>query len=239
MLAKARLPVDSPHEPIVDASIINQVACLSPFDPSHVLVSEGIVRKLMAQKRTKTIVRFPADASWRRNNMSRLLYTATWLFDIRILNIVNENGFPGLRMTHLHVPRNLDFEGTRLTELAIRAEMSKQAMGELVDQCETMGLVARRPHKDDRRAKMVCFTAEGHRLIEVVERALATAEREMLALIGIKRMEEVVSGLMTYCERRAVGPHRRRTPGTATTGAEAVELRRARRPATGRDGATN
>ena len=186
----------------------------------------------MARKRTKTIVRFPADASWRRNNMSRLLYTATWLFDVRILDIVNDNGFPALRMAHLHVPRNLDLEGTRLTELAIRAEMSKQAMGELVDQCETMGLVERRPHKEDRRAKVVCFTTEGRHLIEVVERALATAEREMLALVGIKRMEEVVSGLMAYCEPRAVGSKRRRTPGVPIKGAETGEARRARRPTT-------
>lgn len=90
----------------------------------------------MAQKRSKSAVRFPADASWRRNNVGRLLHTANWLFDAHILAYINENGFPELRMAHLHVPRNLDFEGTRITELAIRAEMSKQSMSELVDQCE-------------------------------------------------------------------------------------------------------
>lgn len=163
----------------------------------------------MTQKRSKSSVRFPADASWRRNNISRLLYTANWLFDARILEHVNENGFPGLRMAHLHVPRNLDLEGTRVTELAIRAEMSKQSMGELVDQCEKMGLVERAPHAEDGRSKLIRFTPEGRRLIEVVERALASAEREMLALVGRKRMEEIVFGLMAYCERRTSSPRRR------------------------------
>jgi len=166
---------------------------------------------IMAQKRSKSSVRFPADASWRRNNMSRLLYTANWLFDARILDHVNENGFPRLRMAHLHVPRNLDFEGTRITELAIRAEMSKQSMGELVDQCEKMGLVERAPHEADGRSKLIRFTPEGKRLIEVVERALASAEHEMLALVGHKRMEEIVFGLMAYCDRRSSSPRRRGT----------------------------
>ena len=146
--------------------------------------------------------------------MSRLLYTANWLFDARILEHVNENGFPGLRMAHLHVPRNLDFEGTRITELAIRAEMSKQSMGELVDQCEKMGLVERAPHEEDGRSKLIRFTPEGKRLIEVVERALAAAEREMVALVGHKRMEEIVFGLMAYCERRSSLPRRRSTKPT-------------------------
>jgi DNA-binding MarR family transcriptional regulator len=176
----------------------------------------------MVAKKQNAPVRFPTEASWRRNNMSRLLYTANWLFDAHILDYVNENGFSGLRMAHLHVPRNLDLEGTRITELAIRAEMSKQAMSELVEQCEEMGLVERSRHKEDGRAKLIRFTAEGKRLIEVVERALAAAEREMLALVGKKRMEELVFGLMAYCERRGSSKRRRsqqRMPKAPVAGA--------------------
>jgi DNA-binding MarR family transcriptional regulator len=182
----------------------------------------------MAQKRSKSTVRFPADASWRRNNMSRLLYTANWLFDARILEYVNENGFSGLRMAHLHVPRNLDMEGTRITELAIRAEMSKQSMGELVDQCEKMGLVERAPYAEDGRSKLIRLTSEGKRLIEVVERALASAEREMLALVGERRMEEIVFGLMAYCERRSSSARRGRTTKAISRTAGTADARRQR-----------
>lgn len=156
----------------------------------------------MAKKRTQKLVSFPAEVAWRRNNTSRLLYSAAWLFDMQILEIVNRNGFPDIRMAHLHLPRNLDLDGTRLTELAKRAEMSKQAMSELVDQCETMGLIERRPDEADRRAKIVAFTARGRRLIELVRNAVSLAERDMLAQIGAKRMENLISGLMVYCDKR-------------------------------------
>src|ERR1700748_3305048 len=100
-------------------------------------------------------VSFPHDEDWRGGNASRLLHNAAWLFDRRILEIVNRSGFPEIRMAHLHLPRNLDIEGTRLTVLPQRAEMSKQAMGELVDQGEKMHLVQRQPDPQDPRAKIV------------------------------------------------------------------------------------
>jgi DNA-binding MarR family transcriptional regulator len=154
----------------------------------------------MAKKRASKFVSFPAEVAWRRNNTSRLLYSAAWLFDMQILAIVNRNGFPDIRMAHLHLPRNLDVDGTRLTELAKRAEMSKQAMCEIVDQCEAMGLIERQPDEADRRAKVVVFTARGRRLIELVHKAVSLAERGMLAHIGAKQMENLRSGLMIYCD---------------------------------------
>ncbi|HLI22956.1 MAG TPA: MarR family transcriptional regulator, partial [Stellaceae bacterium] len=119
--------------------------------------------------------------------------------DRRILEIINRSGFPDIRMAHLHLPRNLDIEGTRLTVLARRAEMSKQAMGELVDQCERMHLVERRPDAADRRAKLVAFTPRGRRLIEVVRSAVAQAERDMAKKLGAKRAAALVEALARYC----------------------------------------
>jgi DNA-binding MarR family transcriptional regulator len=146
-------------------------------------------------------VSFPGDIEWRRRNTSRLLHSAAWLFDQRILEIVNGDGFPDIRMAHLHLPRNLDLEGTRLTVLAKRAEMSKQAMAELVDDGERMRLVARRPDPADRRAKIVVFTPRGRRLIEVVRRAVTRAETEMRAKLGATCTEQLIDTLLRYCAR--------------------------------------
>jgi DNA-binding MarR family transcriptional regulator len=146
-------------------------------------------------------ISFPGDIDWRRRNTSRLLYSAAWLFDQRILEIVNGDGFPDIRMAHLHLPRNLDLGGTRLTVLAKRAEMSKQAMAELVDDGEKMRLVARRPDPTDRRAKMVVFTPRGRRLIDVVQRAVTLAETEMRARLGDKSTAQLIDTLLRYCAR--------------------------------------
>lgn len=162
---------------------------------------------MAASRALPQAVSFPDDEDWRGRNTSRLLYTAAWLFDRRILDSVNRAGFPEIRMAHLHLPRNLDIDGTRLTVLARRAEMSKQAMGELVDQCEKLRLVERRPDTSDDRAKIVVFTARGRRLIEAVRAAVAQAERDMEKKLGAKKAAALIAALTRYCND-ATGPSR-------------------------------
>lgn len=152
--------------------------------------------------------------------MSRLLFTAAWLFDKRILGYVNEHGFPDLRMVHLHLPRNIDLGGTRLTELAARAEISKQSMAEIVDACETMGLVGRISDPADRRAKRVALTPRGHKLIKIVRAAIASAEKELRSQVGAEAAQALAGTLIDYVGRGApakANPPRskRATPGRA------------------------
>jgi DNA-binding MarR family transcriptional regulator len=144
---------------------------------------------------------FPGEMRWRRTNMSRLLFTAAWLFDKRILNYVNEYGFPGLRMVHLHLPRNIDLGGTRLTELAARAEISKQSMAEIVDACEAMGLVGRISDPEDRRAKLIALTPRGHKLINVVRAAISSAEKELRSQVGVEAAQALTRTLIAYVGR--------------------------------------
>jgi hypothetical protein len=62
---------------------------------------------------------------------------------------------------HIHLTRHLPLEGARLTELAQSAGMTKQAMGDLVDQCVAWGLVAREADPRDARARRIVFTPTG------------------------------------------------------------------------------
>lgn len=164
-----------------------------------------------SEETARAAMRFPAERQWRRANISRLLFSAAWRFDSRILDYVNSHGFPALRMAHLHVPRNLDLEGTRVTVLAARAEMSKQAMGEIVDECAAMGLVGRVPDEGDRRAKIVQFTPRGLELLKAMRAAVASAQREMRDIIGADTLDAVASALATYTEtvsRNGIDPLR-------------------------------
>jgi DNA-binding MarR family transcriptional regulator len=54
--------------------------------------------------------------------------------------------------------------GTRLTELAARADMTHQSTSELVAGMERRGWVQRRPDPTDHRARLVCLTPAGRDL---------------------------------------------------------------------------
>jgi len=104
-----------------------------------------------------------AEDGWRLTHLGRLLGHAMRRFDERVLNLMAHNIEVPLALSnlaarsqisaaHVHVTRHLDLQGTRLTELAQKAGMSKQAMGDLVDQCEAWGLVTREPDPRDARS---------------------------------------------------------------------------------------
>jgi DNA-binding MarR family transcriptional regulator len=85
-------------------------------------------------------------------------------------------GYPDVPAAAHPVFENIDAGGTRLTLLAARADMTHQSMGELIDTLEQRGYVERRPDPSDRRARLVCLTAKGQRLVRAALHEIAEIE---------------------------------------------------------------
>ena len=74
-------------------------------------------------------------------------------------------GYTDITAAHHPVFYNLDLLGTRLTELAARAGMTHQAMGESVSSLVELGYLERVPDPVDRRARLVVLTPKGRRAV--------------------------------------------------------------------------
>ena len=130
-------------------------------------------------------------------------------FDARVLTLMAHNIDVPLALSnlaaraqvgaaHIHITRHLALEGARLTDLASRAGMSKQAMGDLVDQCAAWDLVRREPDPLDARARRVCFTPTGLAWLQAFRDAVAQAEAEFRAAVGDDVATVVAIGLESY-----------------------------------------
>ena len=78
------------------------------------------------------------------------------------------------------------------------AGMSKQAMGDLVTQCEAWGVVQRLPDSLDSRAKRIVFTETGLAWVRAFEQAVAQAEAEFREAVGDDVATVVNLGLDAY-----------------------------------------
>lgn len=88
----------------------------------------------------------------------QLLFKAARLVNEEaIARLREETGLSGLRAVHTQLFPHIDPEGTRLTTLAERVGVSKQAVGQLVDELEQMGGLVRVPDPSDGRAKLIRF----------------------------------------------------------------------------------
>ena len=94
-------------------------------------------------------------------------------------------------------------EGSRLTELAERSGLTKQAVGEVIPELEQLGYVTREPDPGDRRAKIIKLTPKGRDACLTGRRLFAEIEREWAEQLG----EELLAGLREAAERIAAAEH--------------------------------
>jgi len=97
-------------------------------------------------------------------------------------------GYPGLRPSHGCVFRYLDVDGSRLSELAEKSGMTKQAFGEHVANVEALGYVVRVPDPEDGRAKLIVPTPRGREALLLGREVFADIEREWAATLGVERV---------------------------------------------------
>ena len=103
-----------------------------------------------------------------------------------------------LSASHIHITRHLALQGSRLTDLAQRAGVSKQAMGKLVQECEAWGLVSRSADARDARARCIVFTPVGLSWLQAFGQAVSQAEAEFQAAVGAEIATVVAIGLEAY-----------------------------------------
>ena len=139
-------------------------------------------------------------ASWRVENVGRALSSAAALFEGEVLRTVQQGEFAWVTPVQLALFRNLDLQGTRLTELAARARITKQSMQELVDKAERFGVVARRPDSHDRRVKIVAFTPAGLLMLERFREGVVEAERRMADALGEDVLDGLKASLQAYLD---------------------------------------
>ncbi|HVO56001.1 MAG TPA: MarR family winged helix-turn-helix transcriptional regulator [Solirubrobacterales bacterium] len=97
-------------------------------------------------------------------------------------------GYGDVRPTHGCVFRFVREDGMRLTELASLAGMTKQSIGEVVDDLAALGYVKRVPDPADRRAKLICLTGKGEQAQRVAYRLFGAIERRWAERYGADRV---------------------------------------------------
>ncbi len=109
-------------------------------------------------------------------------------------------GYPDLRAAHAPVFMAIDPDGTRVTELAERTRMTKQAVGELVRRLEDRGYVAVTADPADARVRRVRLTDHGWQALATGERVIAEFDRWLETSIGAQQVTRLRSTLTAIAD---------------------------------------
>lgn len=109
----------------------------------------------------------------------------------RMFRALQAAGFDDWTLAQCRVFQRIAPGGSRLTDLADQAQMSKQSAGALVDQLERLGYVRRAPDPEDGRARLIVLERRGRRAIEVAMAALDEIHAEWRAHLGARNFTQL------------------------------------------------
>ena len=131
----------------------------------------------------------------RHEHLGWLLGRADLLFAEGVTRAMHERGFAGIRLVHIALIRNVDENGTRITEIARRAGMTKQATGQLVAEFVDLGYIRVVADPEDGRAKIARYTAKGKRLLVAIVASIEQTEDAVALTIGASKLEALKTTL--------------------------------------------
>ena len=112
-------------------------------------------------------------------NLGVLLFVASRALEQRAHDALAAAGITDITLAQARLAARIGPNGTRVSELAEQARITKQSAGFLVRQLEETGYVERVPDPSDGRAQLVRLTQRADRVVAVanaeVERALGYA----------------------------------------------------------------
>jgi DNA-binding MarR family transcriptional regulator len=108
-----------------------------------------------------------------------------------LLDRLAERGHPAVRYSHGNVFQFLDDSGTRVSVLAERAQVTKQAMAQLVSHLEEHRYVERVPDPRDRRAKLVRATPRGRAVFAVARELMEEVEGRLDERLGQAKLRRL------------------------------------------------
>ena len=107
------------------------------------------------------------------------------------------NGFGDVTPSQSALLRNIGDDGSRPSELAAHADVTRQAITKLVDELEQLDLVRREPDPDDGRGVIVRYTDRGRAGLAIARKRMLALERAWAAQVGTDRWAEVRATLET------------------------------------------
>ena len=129
-------------------------------------------------------------------NVGLLLYIPYRAMEARVFEATAAAGFDDFTPAQARVFQRIAPEGSRLTDLAEQAQITKQSAGFLVDQLERAGYVERVPDPTDARARLVRVAERGAKAIPLAAAVVAEVEAEWARHLGARRMSQL-RGILT------------------------------------------
>jgi DNA-binding MarR family transcriptional regulator len=132
-------------------------------------------------------------------DLATLMFVSYRAMDERVQGAMRDAGYD-VTVAQARIAQRIADDGTRLTELAERAQVTKQTASLLVAALEREGLVERVPDPDDGRARLIRLSARGRQAAQRAMEVVIGVEREWAEHLGPELTDRLREGLVRLRE---------------------------------------
>lgn len=150
-------------------------------------------------------------------SLALLMYLPYRATEKRVLDGLAAAGVDDISVAQARVLQRVGPNGTRLTDLAAQANVTKQTAGFLVEQLQRNGYLERRPDPRDGRARVIALSPKAEALLPTAAAIVAEIEGEWEQHLGPRRMRQLREGLTLL--REITDPYREDVPAAARSAA--------------------
>ena len=126
-------------------------------------------------------------------DLATLMFVSYRAMDERVRQAMRDAGYD-VTVAQARLAQRIAEDGTRLTELADRAQVTKQTASLLVAALEREGLVERVPDPDDGRARLIRLSARGREASQRAMEVVIGVEREWTEHLGPELTDRCARG---------------------------------------------
>jgi DNA-binding MarR family transcriptional regulator len=131
----------------------------------------------------------PNPSQWRERGI--LLFVANRALEERAFAAIVAAGYTDITVAQARVAARIGPDGTRVSELAARARVTKQSAAFLVEQLEAAGYVERVPDPADGRARLVRLTARADEVARAANTEVERVLSEWSDHVGADRLRQL------------------------------------------------
>jgi DNA-binding MarR family transcriptional regulator len=136
--------------------------------------------------------------SRQRQELGILLFVANRALEQRAFDAIVAAGITDITLAQARVAARISPDGSRVSDLAEQARVTKQSAAFLVEQLETAGYVERVPDPTDGRARLVRLTSRAGRVARAADAEVQRVLAEWADHVGeerLRQMHETLSDL--------------------------------------------
>ena len=124
-----------------------------------------------------------------------LVHRANRELQADMIRNAHSRGWPDAKPAHNSVFGTLGYEGARAADLAAKAGITRQSMGEVIRELVDLGILEMKPDPTDGRAKLVTYTDAGRKEAMAGGDYIVSFEERLAKELGEEAYEQLRAGL--------------------------------------------